>query len=841
MAFAPSIAPARVPSRDATRGGSSRPEVRGKFLYRDGRKLFVRGVTYGPFAPGPDGEPYSEDAARRDFAQIAAHGFNAVRTYTPPPAWLLDEAERHGLLVLAGLAWEQHVAFLADAGHARAIVARVAAQVTARAGHPALLGWAVGNEIPAPVVRWYGAERVTAFLAQMAEAVRAQDPGALVTYVSYPSTEYLDLRPFDLTCFNVFLERRETFEAYLARLQNVADDRPLLLTEVGLDSGSHGEEEQARALDWQLRAALAGGCAGAFVFAWTDEWHRGGMDIEDWHFGLTDRAREPKPALAAVRQAFADAPVRLDATAPRMSLVICTYDGAKTLAETLDAVALLEYPSFEVIVVDDGSTDGSAEIARGYGHQVVSTENQGLSAARNTGLHAATGDVVAYLDDDAAPDPHWLTYLALGFSDASIVAVGGPNVAVAGDGVVADAVAMAPGNPTHVLTDDRVAEHIPGCNCAFRRDALTAIGGFDARFRIAGDDVDVCWRLQDEGGTIAFSPTAVVFHHRRGSVAGYLRQQRNYGRAEALLERKWPERYSDGGHVTWRGRLYGLGTPRPTRGPLRWRVYHGVWGTAPFQRLYEPARGELDTVLLMPEAYLAIGLLTVLVALGAVWAPLLALAPLLVVSAGLIAGRAVRAAGAGRLPTPRLSAPERAARRALAALLNLLQPLVRLEGRLRFGLTPWRRRGAAARAWPVARELELWSETWRDPAAWVRDAEVSLVACDAVVRRGGDFSNWDLEVRGGTMAGVRLSTLIEEHGQGHQLIRIASRPLWSRPALAMVAALAALGLSAAFDGAAIAATVLLALGTALGLRTAVEASAATATVVRALEHRRWDG
>ncbi|MGI8622214.1 MAG: glycosyltransferase, partial [Solirubrobacteraceae bacterium] len=718
-------------------------------------------------------------------------------------------------------------------------VGRVAREVASRAGHPALLGWAVGNEIPAPVVRWYGAARVTAFLAGMADAVRAADPGALVTYVSYPSTEYLDLRPFDLVCFNVFLERPEDFDGYLARLQNVAEDRPLLLTEVGLDSGTHGEAAQAVALDWQLRGALAGGCAGAFVFAWTDEWHRGGHDIEDWHFGLTDRERRPKPALAAVRAAFADAPVRLDASAPQISLVICTYNGSGTLTETLDAVARLDYPSYEVIVVDDGSTDASAEIAAGRGHRVISTQNQGLSAARNVGLQAAGGEIVAYLDDDAAPDPHWLTHLSLGFTEESIVAVGGPNVPVPGDGIVADAVAMAPGNPTHVLTGDRVAEHIPGCNCAFRRQSLAAIGGFDTRFRIAGDDVDVCWQLQDGGGTIGFSAAAVVFHHRRGSVGGYLRQQRNYGRAEALLERKWPERYSDGGHVTWRGRLYGQGTVRPSRGPLRWRVYHGVWGTAPFQRLYAPARGELDTVLLMPEAYLGIGLLTVLVALGAAWTPLLALAPALALAVGVIAVRAVRAAGVGRMATPRLSARDQAARRALAVLLHLLQPLVRLDGRLRYGLTPWRRRAAAARAWPTVRQLHWWSEGWSDPADWVRAAETALAASDVVVRRGGDFAPWDLEIRGGTLAGVELTTLVEEHGEG-QLVRMRSRPLWSRPALAIVGALGALATTAGLDGALFAAVVLAALAAALAARIVVEASSATAVVVRALAQGRWE-
>src|SRR5439155_25944316 len=328
------------------------------------------------------------------------------------------------------------------------------------------------------------------------------------------------------------------FGDYLHRLQNLAGDRPLVLTEIGLDSGTHGEEAQAQTVDWQVRGAFAAGCAGAFAFSWTDEWHRGGVEITDWHFGLTDRDRVPRPALARLSAAFADVPLNSGAAAPLVSVLICTYNGARTLGETCAAVAGLEYPTMEVIVVDDGSTDDSAAIAEGYGFKVISTENRGLSSARNTALEAAGGEIVAYIDDDAMPDQHWLTYLVDTFARTDFVAVGGPNLPVPGDGAVADAVAAAPGNPIHVLLTDREAEHIPGCNAAFRAEALRDSGGFDPRFRTAGDDVDICWRLQDLGWRIGYAPAAVVWHHRRTTLSGYLRQQRGYGRAEALLERK---------------------------------------------------------------------------------------------------------------------------------------------------------------------------------------------------------------------------------------------------------------------------------------------------------------
>jgi O-antigen biosynthesis protein len=187
--------------------------------------------------------------------------------------------------------------------------------------------------------------------------------------------------------------------------------------------------------------------------------------------------------------------------------------------------------------------------------------------------------------------------------------VGGPNIAPPNDGVIADCVANSPGGPIHVLLTDTIAEHIPGCNSAYRKASLEAIGGWDPQFRTAGDDVDVCWRLQQMGWTIGFNPAAVVWHHRRNSVRAYWKQQVGYGRAEALLEKKWPEKYNALGHVSWRGRLYGKGLTQMIA--LRTgRIYHGIWGSAPFQSLEDSPKGTLRELPLMPEWLLVVGALT---------------------------------------------------------------------------------------------------------------------------------------------------------------------------------------------------------------------------------------
>jgi hypothetical protein len=153
----------------------------------------------------------------------------------------------------------------------------------------------------------------------------------LVSYVNYPSTEYLNLPFVDLVCFNVYLEAQDRLEAYLPKLQTIAGDRPLVMSEVGMDSLRNGMEKQAQVLEWQVKTALQAGCCGTFVYAWTDEWYRSGEDVLDWNFGLTTRDRDAKPALASVSRAYSEIPFPVNETWPMVSVVVCTYNGSRTV------------------------------------------------------------------------------------------------------------------------------------------------------------------------------------------------------------------------------------------------------------------------------------------------------------------------------------------------------------------------------------------------------------------------------------------------------------------------------------------------------------------------------
>lgn len=791
----------------------SRPKVHGKFLVVDDEKFWVRGVTYGTFedaGPTP-GYPPPETVAA-DFRAMSAAGLNAVRVYTTPPRWLLDEAGAHGLRVMVGLPWEQHIAFLDGPTGGREIVERVESAVRACAGHPAILCYAIGNEIPASVVRWYGRRRITRFLKDLTAAVRRQDPTALVTYVNFPTTEYLDLPFVDFLSFNVYLEDRKTLARYLARLQNLAGERPLVMAEVGLDSRRNGEATQAQTLSWQIATCFEMGVAGAFIFAWTDEWHRGGHAIEDWDFGLTTRDRRLKPALAAVSKAFAAVPFPVDTPWPRISVVVCSLNGAATIEETLAGLAALDYPDYEVIVVNDGSTDATPQIAERFDVRLISTENRGLSAARNTGMEAASGEIVCYIDDDAYPDPHWLQFLAAALLRSDHAAMGGPNIAPYTDNRIAECVANAPGGPLHVLIADEVAEHIPGCNMAYRKDRLAAVGGFDPKYRVAGDDVHVCWKLQEAGETLGFCAAAMVWHHRRPSISRYLKQQRGYAKAEALLASAWPEKYNPVGHMSWHGRIYGRGLIQQIF--RNQRVYHGPWGSAPFQSIYEPAPTTLGSLPLMPEWYFLLAVVTALALLGVAWTPLAWVAPVAVGAIGLTLVQAAQGGLRADFPGRTLSKAQERNMRLTVAWLHLLQPVARLQGRIQHGLGPWRRPPNPLKARVRPKSRAYWSETWRAPEDWLA-ALVARVQPNESVSIGGDFEAWDICIRGGLFGSVRAQAMVEDHAGGCQVLRLRSWPRFPAPPLVLALGSAILAGLATLDHAWFAAGILGVVGAGL--------------------------
>ena len=405
-----------------------------KFFFEGERKFFVKGVTYGPFRPDAEGHYLgSREQVDRDLAQMREAGLNVVRVYHVPPLWFLDRCSTAGMRVLITLPWAKHVEFLRKRASRNEIADMVRTAVATNRGHPAIFGYLVGNEISSTMVRWLGVRRVTEFIEYLIRIGRETDPNVLFSYASYPPTEFLLPQNSDFTCFNVYLHDQGDFERYLLRLQNLSEDRPLILGEFGMDTIRHTEDEQAQMLGWHVDSVVKCGLAGTIFFTWTDEWFTGDQEITDWAFGLVTRAREPKQAFFTLRdklgQDNAALPHRPLPRAPFISVIVCSYNGGKTLAQCLESLGKLDYPDYEVILVDDGSTDETREIASRfpdvrYFHQT----NHGLSHARNHGAAVAKGEIFAYTDSDCMADPEWLYYLMSTLLSGDYAGVGGPNV-----------------------------------------------------------------------------------------------------------------------------------------------------------------------------------------------------------------------------------------------------------------------------------------------------------------------------------------------------------------------------------------------------------------------------
>jgi GT2 family glycosyltransferase len=847
------------------------PRVNGKFLDVDGRRFLVKGVTYGTFAPDVSGAQFPVPARiAQDFAIMAAAGINTVRTYTVPTVDLLEEAARHGLRVVVGMPWPQHLAFLDDRSLTREIRQQAVATVRRLASQPAVLMFAVANEIPPAVVRWHGQSRIERFLHELCDEVKAAAPESLLTYVNFPPTEYLDLDCVDVCAFNVYLHREANLRAYLARLQHIAGHKPLLLAEAGGDSIREGLEGQAQMTAMHVRAAFAEGACGAIAFSWTDDWWRGGDTVKDWAFGLVDADRRPKPALAAVAKAFAEAPFSVEERArwPKVSVVVCASNAADTIDDCLAALEKVTYPNAEIIVVNDGSRDDTADIVRRHPTvRLIDVPHGGLSAARNIGVACATGEIVAYTDADVRVDPDWLTYLVQPMLASDVVGSGGPNVVPPDDPWVAQCVARAPGGPNHVMLDDRIAEHVPGCNMAFRRDALLSIDGFNPVYLRAGDDVDICWRLQAKKLRIGFAPSALVWHHHRPSISAYWRQQVGYGEGETWLDAHHPEKFL-GGQMLWRGRIY---SPLPfLRLSAGRRVNTGVWGTASFPSVYSTDVYRLHFLPHSP-AWMAVSLALLLA--GAIGLQAHMDAPWLLVAAGLLGWTttvvrcvmfAWRSDFSGLPPIGKWSLEQsRCLYRALTAWLHLIQPLARLRGRIR-GLSslpqavapqhvtrhPWKTpvpslRDACASArlfWGRGTALSFWSESWVSHTALLTELAGVLRASRPAYLVDVD-DGWrvdrDLSLAVGRWGWLHVRTLLEEHDRGRCLFRVRThlRPSFVGTVQGLtVAVLLAGGTSAAMalHRPSVSVAVLVAAVAVIAARTAWQATRAAATLSRAL-------
>lgn len=244
---------------------------------------------------------------------------------------------------------------------------------------------------------------------------------------------------------------------------------------------------------------------------------------------------------------------------PSISVIIPVYNGAKTVSQTVECLQRQSLKPAEIIVVDDGSTDETLAVLRGFDEQItiLSQPNSGPASARNRGVRAANGDFTAFTDSDCLPDKDWLLNLALGFDNERVAGVGGAvRSAVQGlTGEYVDAIRLLDPQPD----ESGEIPYLITANACFRREVLIEAGLFNESFRKpGGEEPDVCLRIRNLGYEFRFAEQALVRHHHRQTVGSFLKTIANYGEGLYVLSRLWPDYRIENPLQRWLKRLIEL-------------------------------------------------------------------------------------------------------------------------------------------------------------------------------------------------------------------------------------------------------------------------------------------
>ena len=710
--------------------------VHGKFFARAGQKFFLKAMRIPEVGPTLD---FGAKLALRSRLEELRSSYTT--------GLILSESQADAVLDLAGMTGlaamvevEIDPKALVDADSRRAMVSRIATAVNANRGRSALAGYILDCPISADLLREHGVERIRRRLGRIAREIQMRDSRALVTVRHCPDTAALAAPWQDFIYASMAGLAPAEMANYVTALHNTAGPRPVVVEFADASAG----------LDELVATAFGLGAAGVVAAPRRGE-NTGWLGIRM----MTANEAMPFVALNGT------CPPRPPAM-PLVSVVICAYNAERTMRACLESLRALKYPNYEVVIVDDGSRDSTAEISMDFPEfRLIRQPNKGLSVARNVGMQAATGEIVAYTDSDCVVDPDWLTLMVRAMTSGGVDGCGGPNYAPHEEGHIEACVAASPGAPCHVLVADDRAEHLAGCNMAFTKSALVALGGFDPQFTSAGDDVDICWRMLQAGFRLGFCPAAFVWHFRRNTVKAYYGQQRGYGRAEAMLYVKYPERFNSLGQIKWNGTIPGLADTVP--GGAQKRI-GWMRGRRAFQTVGEPILGLINFLPQTLEWTLAWGVIAIgLFLVGWSIIPALAMLALGPVWALYYAWHA-----------PIEKAHDSIGSRLIVAFLAYTGPIVRTITRFRLrmragnGITsdvPPRQR-PSIRFRRRALHLSYWNETWttRDALLDRLSRLFARTSRPAVVDSG--WHDYDLEVRPDPWTRLQIKTADEEHEGG---------------------------------------------------------------------------
>lgn len=219
--------------------------------------------------------------------------------------------------------------------------------------------------------------------------------------------------------------------------------------------------------------------------------------------------------------------------------MIPVLNGADTVTTCVKQVMSQSRPADEVLVVDNGSTDGTGDVAEAAGAAVIRLKERGVYRARNAGWRACEADIVAFTDADCEPAPDWLERLVEPFIDPSISGAGGSTVLPEVRTPAQRWAELRGFMSQEANFRHRFMPFLATANAAYRRSALEAVGGFEETFA-SGGDTDISWRIQAfAGGQLTFRPDATVTHHFAEQVGELTSRARRYAGGHAAMKIRW--------------------------------------------------------------------------------------------------------------------------------------------------------------------------------------------------------------------------------------------------------------------------------------------------------------
>lgn len=230
----------------------------------------------------------------------------------------------------------------------------------------------------------------------------------------------------------------------------------------------------------------------------------------------------------------------MSASVPFVSVIVPVYNGADTIAACLESLLKQTYPmdAYEVIVVENGSTDDTTRVVEQYPVRLFHSEERGPASARNFGLARSEADIIAFTDADCIADSNWLSELVKPYVDPKIGGVGGAILAYDHHDRTIVEMFSEEHSPlvNFVSGAGEFLPHLYTANASYRRSLINRVCCFNPHL-VTAEDVDLAWRLQlQTGAKLHHAPQAVIYHRHRSTRAGLFRQYRQYGFGEISLD-----------------------------------------------------------------------------------------------------------------------------------------------------------------------------------------------------------------------------------------------------------------------------------------------------------------